>query len=712
MSVTDVEGCCKKLEELGLKYERHDHPAVPTVEEMHAELKKVGLTNMDRVVKTLVLKDKKKGGVVLAVVRSTLKVDFAKILAKKLGFGSGNLRNADAGTISETLAAEPGHITPLAVMNDSGNKVMLVLDKGLADGEGLMYCHPMKNTTTVGMSFSDYEKFFEANGHPPRVTDLEAEDAPAPAKGAAKGGKKDAKAETQVATKQTKLGMMNKKRGDFSKWYQEVITKSEMIEFYDISGCYILRPWSYYIWECISHWFDSQIKESGVQNCYFPCFVSEKKLTKEKDHVEGFEPEVSWVTRSGKTDLAEPIALRPTSEAIMYPAFADWIHSHRDLPLRLNQWCNVVRWEFKNPTPFLRTREFLWQEGHSAYATKAEADLEVLEILGLYEKIYTDLLAVPVIKGKKTEKEKFPGGDYTTTVEGYIPIANRAIQGATSHGLGQNFSKMFEIDFLDQEGKAQKVWQNSWGCTTRTIGVMVMIHSDDKGLVLPPRVAPLHVVIVPIYKKDAGESEEDLTKKKKRILMAADEVAASLKQAGLKVKVDDRENYNPGWKFNHWELKGVPLRFELGMMDIEKGCVTYARRLDAINDPKKRNTYQIGPQIGVQTLEQLEEIQAEMYATAVKDRDALLAQVTKWSEFIPALDAGKMVLVPFCGDEDAEEWIKENSKIEDEVTGQSAGAKSLCIPYEQPSDISDESMDCITGQGRKAKYWTLFGRSY
>ena len=260
-----------------------------------------------------------------------------------------------------------------------------------------------------------------------------------------------------------------------------------MIDFYDISGCYILRPWSYSIWEAIQDFLDGQIKTLGVQNCYFPMFVSEARLNAEKDHVEGFAPEVAWVTKSGDGELNEPIAIRPTSETIMYPAFANWIHSHRDLPLKLNQWNNVVRWEFKHPTPFLRTREFLWQEGHTAHATLAEADKEVMQILGFYAAVYEELLAVPVIPGKKTEKEKFAGGHYTTTVEAYIPGTGRAIQGATSHNLGQNFGKMFKIEFEDQNGQKAIPWQNSWGLTTRTIGVMVMVHSDDKGLVLPPR---------------------------------------------------------------------------------------------------------------------------------------------------------------------------------------------------------------------------------
>ena len=244
-----------------------------------------------------------------------------------------------------------------------------------------------------------------------------------------------------------------------------------------------------------------QILKLGVENSYFPLFVSQDRLEKEKDHVEGFAPEVAWVTKSGDGELAKPIAVRPTSETIMYPAFSDWIKSHRDLPLKLNQWSNVVRWEFKDPTPFLRSREFLWQEGHTAHATYEDADTMVMEALGLYKQVYQDLLCVPVIPGYKTKKEKFAGGHQTTTVEAYIPGSGRAIQGATSHNLGQNFGKMFDISFQDENGKSQIAWQTSWGLTTRTIGVMVMVHGDDKGLIMPPRVSPLQAVIVPILSK-------------------------------------------------------------------------------------------------------------------------------------------------------------------------------------------------------------------
>jgi len=272
----------------------------------------------------------------------------------------------------------------------------------------------------------------------------------------------------------------------------------ELIEYYDISGCYILRPWAYSMWEQIKDFFDAEIKKQGVENCYFPLFVSAARLEAEKDHIEDFAPEVAWVTRSGQSELDVPIAVRPTSETVMYPVFANWIRSHRDLPMKINQWCNVVRWEFKHPTPFIRSREFLWQEGHTAFAGKAEADAEVRRILELYRRVYEELLAVPVVPGVKSEKEKFAGGLYTTTVEAFVPQTGRGIQGATSHCLGQNFAKMFQIEFENKTGGRSMPWQNSWGCTTRTIGVAIMVHGDDKGLVLPPRVAPQQVVVVTI----------------------------------------------------------------------------------------------------------------------------------------------------------------------------------------------------------------------
>jgi prolyl-tRNA synthetase len=302
-------------------------------------------------------------------------------------------------------------------------------------------------------------------------------------------------------------------------------------------------------------WFDAEIKKLGVENTYFPMFVSQAVLEKEKDHIAGFAPEVAWVTRAGKNDLEKPIAIRPTSETVMYPYFHKWIRSHRDLPLKLNQWNSVVRWEFKHPQPFIRTREFLWQEGHTAHINEKEAMEEVYAILDLYRRVYEELLAVPVIKGQKSENEKFAGGLRTTTVEGFVPTTGRGIQGGTSHCLGQNFAKMFDIYVEDPSGETDKllVWQNSWGLSTRTIGVMVMVHGDDKGLVMPPMVSQIQVVIIP-----CGIGVKTSEEEKNAIYSKIGEVEESLRGIGIRVKADNRDIYSPGWKFNQYEMKVSP----------------------------------------------------------------------------------------------------------------------------------------------------------
>ena len=327
------------------------------------------------------------------------------------------------------------------------------------------------------------------------------------------GGKKPAPSTTnKEMKKETKLGMHVGINEDFGAWYSQVVVEAELIDYYDISGCYILRPYAFTQWEYIQEFFNKEIKKLGVENAYFPMFVSQSRLEAEKDHIEDFSPEVAWVTRSGDSELECPIAVRPTSETVMYPHYANWIRSHRDLPLLLNQWCNVVRWEFKHPTPFIRSREFLWQEGHTAHATKKACDEEVRTILDLYRQVYEDLLAVPVIPGVKSEKEKFAGGLYTTTVEAFVPYTGRGIQGATSHCLGQNFAKMFDITFENDKGGRSMVWQNSWGMTTRMLGVCYMVHGDDVGLRLPPRIAPIQVVIVTIPNSKLSEEKAQMLK--------------------------------------------------------------------------------------------------------------------------------------------------------------------------------------------------------
>uniref|UniRef100_A0A7M5TTE7 Glutamyl-tRNA synthetase n=2 Tax=Clytia hemisphaerica TaxID=252671 RepID=A0A7M5TTE7_9CNID len=503
--------------------------------------------------------------------------------------------------------------------------------------------------------------------------------------------------------KQTRLGVEFKKAESLPDWYSQVITKSEMIEYYDVSGCYILRPWAYSIWERIKAHFDGRIRDSGVENCYFPMFVSHSALEKEKEHIADFAPEVAWVTKSGQSELAEPIAIRPTSETVMYPAYAKWVQSHRDLPLRLNQWCNVVRWEFKHPQPFLRTREFLWQEGHSAFATRKEATDEVYEILDYYAEIYTDLLAIPVVKGKKTEKEKFAGGDFTTTVEAYIEASGRAIQGATSHHLGQNFSKMFGITFEDPNNAKEKMFvhQNSWGITTRTIGVLVMVHGDDKGLVLPPKVANYQVVLVPIM---TAQTPED---KKKIILDACQDYKKTFAKAGIRSTFDSRDNYTPGWKFNHWEMKGVPLRVELGPRDIDNHQMVVVRR----DTGEKITMKQEGCVDNINKL--LDNIQANLYAKASKELESNIIVTKSFDEFKAKLDEKKLIQAPFCGAPACEDKIKKDSAREETEAGApSMGAKSLCIPFKQPAEIKKGDKCICPGCECDAEYYTLFGRSY
>jgi prolyl-tRNA synthetase len=713
----------KSFDGLSIPWECVEHEPVLTVE---AGLKEVGALGC-AFAKNLFVKDKK-AGLFLLTTTCDRKVDMKK-LPGLLKLSGANFRFADGAVLQEKLGVKQGAVSPLAVMNDGGGEVTLVVDAELLQAKRIGV-HPLRNDRTLAISPDDLKKFAAHWKHEPTVVDFgSAAAAAAPAAAAAAkqggGGGGDSKAKAAKAAKPAAgskdapaggdgrkvgahaMGLEYTKAGNFPKWYEQVIVKSEMIEFYDISGCYILRPWAFNLWESITEFFDTRIKKLGVQNCYFPMFVSEAKLKAEKDHIEGFAAEVAWVTRSGDGELEQPIAIRPTSETIMYPAFAGWIRSHRDLPVLLNQWNSVVRWEFKHPTPFLRTREFLWQEGHTAHATIEEADAFVMEILGYYADIYEQLLAVPVIRGYKTEKEKFAGGFRTTTVEAYIPATGRAIQGATSHNLGQNFGKMFKIEYEDSAGKKQWPWQTSWGFTTRSIGVMVMTHSDDTGLVLPPRIAPTQVVLIPII-----ASGIDQAKQKK----VCEDLAHQLREAKVRVRVDDRDNYNPGWKYNHWELKGVPLRIELGPKDLDKGQVRMVRR---DTNEKEDVPWSLVPQ-KVALL--LVTMQHALLAKAAKARDDALVRVMEWKDFVPAVSVGKLALTPFCNDENApelEDLVKDKSKAEalaalgeegeDEKSATPVAAKSLCIPFDQPP--LPAGTKCFVS-GKDATCWVLWGRSY
>lgn len=540
-------------------------------------------------------------------------------------------------------------------------------------------------------------------------------------------GKAEAKAPTAKAGKKSQKtapgdekGLDAKKDEDFPRWYQQVLTKGDMIDYYDVSGCFVLKPASWSIWERVQDWFNVRIKAMGVENCAFPLFVSEDTLSKEKDHLEGFAAEVAWVTHGGSTKLEKRIAIRPTSETVMYPYYAKWIRSHRDLPLRLNQWNSVVRWEFKHPMPFLRTREFHWQEGHTAHLTREDAEKEVMEILDYYAGVYTELLAVPVIKGRKTENEKFAGAFFTTTCEGYIPATGRAIQGATSHCLGQNFSRMFGITVEDPSAKEGEkkdpiyVWQNSWGLSTRVLGVMIMIHGDDSGLVIPPRVAKVQVIVIPAGIK-ANTSEEE----RNQVYTEIDKIVDRLKKVDIRAQADLREGYSPGWKFAEWEQKGTPLRIEFGPGEMKKGTVSTSRR-DLTKDQGGKGEI---PMSDLETAvpELLETIYKDLYDRADKKYKEHVRTITNFDDMVPALNNKDVCLIPHCLTPPCEEQVKEQTKrsaeeqmdVPQDEKAPSMGAKSLCIPFEQPPGIEKGVTKCLNPKcTNTAEAWCLFGRSY
>src|SRR3989344_1582835 len=362
-------------------------------------------------------------------------------------------------------------------------------------------------------------------------------------------------------------GITVKKEADFSEWYTQVILKSDWADYSLVSGCIVYKPASYSIWERIKQIVDARFKQVGIKNAYFPIFIPESLLQKEADHIAHFAPEVAWVTHGGDTKLGERLAIRPTSETIMYDSYSKWIRSYNDLPLRLNQWNNVVRWEFKHPTPFLRGREFLWNEGHTCFATKKEAEAEGEQIISIYKDLCENYLALPSLIGKKSEKEKSAGAEYTISLEFLMPTG-KGIQGPDFHHDGQNFSKAFDINFTDNQGKKQAVWQNTFAITTRMIGILVGIHGDDKGLVIPPKIAETQVVIVPILFDNS----------KTKVLKEAQKIKSELEKSCILVQIDSREGYSPGWKFNELELKGVPIRIELGPRDLEQKQAVAVRR--------------------------------------------------------------------------------------------------------------------------------------
>ncbi|HYS03917.1 MAG TPA: proline--tRNA ligase [Candidatus Dormibacteraeota bacterium] len=472
---------------------------------------------------------------------------------------------------------------------------------------------------------------------------------------------------------------LTSRKDDYNRWYTDVITQSQMADYSPVKGCMVIRPLGYAVWEAMQRELDARFKETGHENAYFPLFIPESFLHKEAEHVAGFAPELAVVTHGGGKELEEALIVRPTSETIIYAMFAKWIRSYRDLPVLMNQWANVVRWEMRTRL-FLRTTEFLWQEGHTAHATEAEAEEEALKILEIYRRFAEEHMAIPVYTGVKSDSEKFAGALRTYSLEALMQD-RKALQAGTSHNLGQNFAKAFEVKYQTKEGTWEHVWSTSWGVSTRLIGALVMAHGDDSGVCFPPRLAPVQIVIVPIWKSD-----EERTRISEAVRLAAEEL-----KGAFRVKTDLRDEVSPGWKFNEWELKGVPLRLEIGPRDLEKNQFTAVRRLDRRKTPVPRD----GLLARVAPL--LEEIQSDM----LEKGRAFLRENTRdaksYDELKRGLDeTGGFFRAHWCGSADCEKRIKDETK-----------ATIRCIPLEG----NREDGTCLRCNGASRR-WVYFARSY
>jgi len=476
------------------------------------------------------------------------------------------------------------------------------------------------------------------------------------------------------------LGITVKKSFDFSDWYTQCVLKSGIADYSPSKGFIVLRPYGYAIWEIIKEILDNELKRTGHKNGFLPVLIPESLLTKEKDHFDGFMPEVFWVTRSGDCDLGEKLAVRPTSETLAYSMFSKWISSYRDLPLKLNFWNSALRAEIKSTKPLIRNSEFLWQEGHTAHTDESDADKEVKMILDVYKYLIEEYLAIPTISGLKSDKEKFVGAKYTTCLESLM-ADGKVLQMATSHNLGQNFSKPFEIKFLDKDTNEQFVWQTSWGISWRVIGALIMVHGDDKGLILPPKISPTQVIIVPIYK----DQSKEVVKQK------AYELEKKLKDFNIRAFTDDRDEYTSGWKFNDWEMKGVPLRANIGLRDIQENQVELIRR-----DTKER-FYVKEKELVNQTLSILQKIQLNLLDSAKKHLRTNTRTATSLVELLSVLDAtGGFVACSWCGKRECEDLVKEKTTADIRI-----------LPFNPKNNVST----CIAC-GNQGTIEVYFGRAY
>ena len=463
---------------------------------------------------------------------------------------------------------------------------------------------------------------------------------------------------------------------DFAKWYTDIVKKADLIDYSSVKGCMIIRPYGYAIWENIQKILDAKFKETGVENVYMPMFIPESLLKKEKDHVEGFAPEVAWVTHGGNEKLAERLCVRPTSETLFCEHYANIIKSYRDLPKVYNQWCSVVRWE-KTTRPFLRSREFLWQEGHTMHRTAEEAEARTVQMLNVYADFFEKELSMPVIRGQKTDKEKFAGAEATYTVEALMHDG-KALQGGTSHNFGNGFAKAFDIQFLDSDNQLKYAYETSWGVSTRIIGGIIMTHGDDSGLVLPPSVAPIQIVVVPVQQHKEG------------VIEAASKLTDTLKAAGFRVKMDDSEQ-SPGWKFSEYEMKGVPLRIEIGPRDLAEGKCVVVRR-----DNREKSFVSIDNIVTAVT-EGLENLRIALYEKALKNRENRTFTATNLDELISiANEKSGYIKAMWCGNLECEMKLKETADV-----------TSRCMPFDSEA-VSDKCVCC----GRAAKKLVYWGKAY
>ena len=464
---------------------------------------------------------------------------------------------------------------------------------------------------------------------------------------------------------------------DFAKWYTDIVLKNDMCDYTDVRGCMAIKPYGYAVWELMQKEMDQRFKDTGHQNAYFPLLIPESMLMKEAEHVEGFAPEVAWVTQGGNEVLQERMAIRPTSETIIGTMYSKWIQSYRDLPVLYNQWCNVMRWE-KSTRPFLRTSEFLWQEGHTAHETHEDAQEETIRMLNVYYDFMVNVLAIPVVRGRKSESERFAGAEATYTLEALMHDG-KALQMGTSHNLSDHFARSYDIKYLSREGKQEYCYTTSWGTSTRMIGGMIMVHGDDRGLKLPPKVAPIQVVILPIAMHKEG------------VLEKATELYNEIKAVGLRVKLDDSEQ-SAGWKFNQWEMKGVPARIEIGPRDIENGVVTVVRR-----DTLEKFTMPIQG-IGENLVKLMADIHQTMYDMALEHRKAHTTHAENFGDFMDGVKKG-FVKAPWCADPDCEMEIKC-------VTG----ASTRCKPMDEDTSVKP-GCKCVFCN-REAKTMMYFARAY